>query len=192
MTRVLQHISNWKLILPLFILFALFTFYIFPEYQERINNLAGETIQPLDTRLSYSTEEVKLLFDKLTEEGRNIYLFITGKIDMIYPLIYGLLFTLLLANLLKKLTRPGSKIILVSLLPLVGMLFDYLENVNIIRLLNSYPTLSEEHVQWGEQVTRLKHGVLFFSVILILVLAVVLAVRNLLLRRNRQQKNRGI
>lgn len=176
MVRILQRTSNWKYLLPLFLLFCGFGF-LFSHYQAQLTALAGEKIEPLDVRSSYTLAEVSRDFGKLGEEGRELYRFIVGRVDMVYPLVYGPFLILVLAYLLRKLTEPGSRLILIALLPALGMLFDYLENSNTLRLLAHYPNLSEPAVTWGAQMTRLKHGVLLFSMGLAIVLAVVLVVK---------------
>lgn len=183
MSVLLQKISNWKFILPLFILFCLFSFIIFPYYQSRMAAIAGENIEPLDIRFSYTTVEVKKAFETLTAEGRAIYRFVTAEIDMIYPVVYGLTFILVLANLVKKMWGADSKCILLAFFPLTGVLFDYLENFNTLELLKSYPDISPASVSYGEQLTRLKHGMLFLSLALIIVLAISLMVTRLFMNK---------
>jgi hypothetical protein len=184
MVRWLHDFSNWKFILPLFILFAFFSFYLFPEYQSQMGAHASQQVQPLDTRVSYTTEEVKTLFTALGVEGRNLYSFITGKIDMVYPVIYGLMLTLILAYLIRKLSARYSPLLLFALLPLAGMVFDYLENIQILRLLDTYPEFSDQMVATGQTLTRTKHGFLFLSITLILLLAIVYATKRFLLKKN--------
>ena len=76
MKKLLIKLSNWKFILPLFILFLVFPVFLFPYYQGRMAKMAGEDITPLDSRFSYSYAEVKRDFDKLGSEGRDIYRFV--------------------------------------------------------------------------------------------------------------------
>ena len=130
--NMLRKYSNWKIMLPSSILFIIFTLIIFPFYLSQLNEIANEKVLFLDGRLSYNYEQVNILFNKMGREGRDIYHFMAGKVDMIYPIVYSLFFVLLLASLLKKIFSQKSKIILISLLPLIGMLFDYLENFNTL------------------------------------------------------------
>jgi hypothetical protein len=185
MIRILNAASNWKFILPLFLLFAIFSFFLFPEYQSKMTEAAGEELAPLDTRFSYNTEEVTYFFDKLGPDGRDIYGTVAGRIDMLYPIVYAALFALVIAYLAKKLTHPDSKWLLVALLPVGGMIFDYLENFNTINLLKNYPNITADAVNYGQQMTRVKHVLLLFSVGLIIVLAVVVLVRKIARQKKR-------
>lgn len=184
MIRFLQRTSTWKYIVPLFLLFCGFTFYLFPHYQSRLNEIAGDKVKILDTRFSYTRDDVINEFKKLKPEGRKLYTFIVGRIDMAYPLIYGLFFILILAYLFKKTTKIDSKVILIALLPALGMLFDYLENMNTLHLLKRYPAISVQNVARGEQMTRMKHGILFISMGLTFFLAVALMFKKIKHRKN--------
>jgi hypothetical protein len=145
---------------------------------------AGQEVIPLDSRFSYTYNEVENDFDKLGADGRSIYRFVIGKVDMLFPLIYGPLFILVLAWLLKKITRKDSDWIVLALFPLIGIAFEYLENFNTLSLLDNYPAITEEQVSWGEQMTRLKHIFLLLSVGLILILAATLLIKTLKQRQN--------
>ena len=182
MKNILVKLSNWKFILPLFILFLIFPVYLFPHYQGRMAEIAGQDVMPLDSRFSYTYDEVKNDFNKLGSEGRDTYRFVIANVDMLFPLFYGPLFILVLAWLLKHITREGSGWILLSLFPIIGILFEYLENFNTLSLLDSYPAITEDNVSWGEQMTRLKHIFLMLSVAIMPLLALTLVIK----RFNRQ------
>lgn len=58
-------------------------------------------------------------------------------VDLMYPLVYSLLLMVLLTMLFRH--KPNRRF---NTLPLLTLLFDYLENAAIITLLMSYPTQS--------------------------------------------------
>ena len=174
MKKMLVKMSNWKFILPFFILFLIFPFFLFPHYQGRMAEFAGQDVMPLDSRFSYTYDEVKNDFDKLGSEGRNTYRFVIANVDMPFPLIYGPLFILVLAWLLKKISGKDSGWIFLALFPLIGIMFEFLENFNTLSMLDSYPAITEEAVSWGQQMTRLKHLFLMASVAFMPVLGVIL------------------
>lgn len=184
MKRILIKMSKWKVILPLFVLFLIFPAYLFPHYQGRMGQLAGQEVIPLDSRFSYNYDEVKNVFDRLGSEGRNTYRFVIAKVDMVFPIVYGALFILVLAWLLKKLIGKESGWILLALFPLIGILFEYLENFNTLSMLDRYPAITEEGVAWGSQVTRLKQIFLIASVAFMPFLAVALLVKSFKRRKS--------
>lgn len=181
--NMLRKYSNWKIILPSSILFFLYTLIIFPFYLSQMNEIANEKVLFLDGRLNYNYEQVNTLFNKMGREGRDIYHFMAGKVDMIYPIVYGVFFVLLLASLLKKLFSKKSKIIVLSFLPLVGALFDYLENFNTLKLLNKFPNITPEQVAYGSQMTQIKWVFLIMSILLVFALAITITVQRFIMKR---------
>lgn len=182
--KTLTHFANWKVLLGLFSLTALFSFIIFPHYQGKINTLAKEELESLDVRQAYTLDDVIYSFDKMGAEGRTIYTFTAGRIDMIFPIVYGLFFILLLLTLLKKVTPVHSPWRYLSLLPLPGIIADYAENFNILSLLNTYPKITASAVATTCQLTQLKW--LFLSASLGLV--VFLLIRWLVSQTGRNDK----
>ncbi len=162
---------NWMTILFLGLLFLFFIFYIFPSYQSKLNDIASKKVQVLDTRFSYTKNEVLQLFKDLKIEGKEKVKFISGVVDMIYPLIYGILLFLLMSKVTSYFSNKKLKII--CLLPLIGMLFDYVENFSVLNMLNSYPNISETQVFISSSATSLKWLFLYTSTLLILVLTVI-------------------
>lgn len=191
MIKLLYKVSNWKFIIPVFLLFCYFTFYLFPNHQTQLAKIAGEQISPLDTRFSYSLQEVNYLFEKLGIEGRELYATIVGRVDMIYPIVYGILFMLVLMFLLRKLSGRKSKLILVALFPILGSLFDYFENFHILKLIRKYPNITEQDIMLSEQFTRLKHIILFSSLGLVLVASVTLLLKAVIKRKDKRHTTSG-
>ena len=178
MTNILSKASTWKFILPLFVLVVAFSFFIFPYYQSKLQAIAA-SFQPLDIRFAYTADEVRADFESLGTGGREIYKTVVGKVDMAYPLFYGSFLVLLMANVIKKVVGRDSPRLMISLLPLAGVVFDYLENFNTLGLLRDFPNFSEEAVKWGEMMTRLKHITGMTSVGLIIVFAILILIRRI-------------
>ena len=87
----------------------------------------------------YNAQYVNTLLNTLGEEGRHFYLFNQIPVDLIYPFLFGISYCLLLAYILNKLGMLNSNYFYLCLLPLLGGLFDYFENIGIIAILNNYP-----------------------------------------------------
>lgn len=170
----IKNLANWKLISPLFVLFAVFAFYLFPHYGEQLNNLTGDEVVILDSRQTYTAEEVAVFFQGLGVEGRALYYFVSSKIDMVYPIIYGSLFFLIIVTLAKRLKHP--KWIWLSIAVILAPLFDYLENISIQNLLKNYPNITESNVTFAANMTAGK----WFFVLLTLIAIIVLALVNLM------------
>ena len=90
----------------------------------------------------YGPDYVMSLLETLGEEGRRVYLWNQIPLDMFYPCLFATAYSFLLFYILKNLLIKESKWFFLSFLPIAGGLFDYLENIGIILMLNSYPSFS--------------------------------------------------
>lgn len=87
----------------------------------------------------YNAQYVNSLLNALGEQGRRFYLYNQIPADMIYPFLFGISYCLLLAYIINKLGKLNSNYFYLCLLPLLGGLFDYFENIGVITILNNYP-----------------------------------------------------
>ncbi len=173
--------SSWITIIFLGLLFLFFMTYLFPLYQAEVNDIAGKAVESLDTRFSYTKNDVLQLFDTVKVEGREKMVFISGVVDMIYPLIYGILLFLLITKLTDNISN--NKLKFIRLLPLIGMLFDYIENFSILNMLNTYPMISEKQVFISSSATSLKWIFLDISIGLIVILTVIKILKKIIANR---------
>lgn len=157
MIQLLHRCAHWVVLLPLGILFAFFTLYLFPTYQAQLSALAGKEVQLVDLYTAYSIADIRALFSAITPEGIAIHQYVTGMIDMIYPLVYTSFLILLLSFLLKKVCPATSILQYLAFFPLLVMGFDYAENFNTLLLLESFPDLEEAVVNKGSKLTNYKH-----------------------------------
>jgi hypothetical protein len=94
-------------------------------------------------------------------------------VDMIYPLLFGLTYSLLLAYFLNKLNKLKPPLIYLCLLPIIAGVSDYLENIWFIRMLKSYPDLTETLVNTSNTFSVIKStstSIFFIVFIIILIL----------------------
>lgn len=73
---------------------------------------------------------------------------------------------------------------LVALIPLIAVLFDYLENFNTLKMLGNFPNITPGEVANGALFTQLKWEFIAISIFLILILAAAAGIRKLLLKAN--------
>jgi hypothetical protein len=119
----------------------------------------------------YNPEYMNSLLNQLGQEGRNAYLFHQIPVDMVYPLLFAISWSLVLAWFLKKLNKHNTQLIYLSILPVLAGLFDYLENIGMIIILNTCPGNSNILSQVTNVFTILKSlfSTLFFiSLIIVL------------------------
>jgi len=156
MIELLKKWSKPVVIVPFLLLYLFFSFFLFPKYGNQISGIAGEEVKILDYYPKYTKAQVTELFTKIKAEGRDIHRFITGRIDMVYPLIYGPLLMLLIAFFMLKLSPKGAGLSAAFLVPLLLMLTDYAENFTTLQLLSSFPNLDDATVARGSFLANLK------------------------------------
>lgn len=125
-------------------------------------NEKGEMVQLLDTIFNYSQEQAYQHLAAYTEQGRAVYLFSVLFLDTLFPLAYGIFLALLLAFLLEK-----TSFRIITLLPLLLILVDYIENSHIALLLINYPEQMPQVAYTGSLFTSAKWiliGILLLSV----------------------------
>lgn len=117
----------------------------------------------------YSTQHAISLLETLGETGRNVYLTQQLPVDFIYPGLFAISYSLLLIWLFAKSFAVDSKIFYLALVPALAGLFDYLENICIILMINSFPGLSPALVGTASTFSILKS--IFTIVFYLLLLA---------------------
>ena len=155
MTNLLAKTGNWKFIIPVLVAF-IYCIYLFQVAEKQLNTLAGEAAPIIDMRKDYDVAEIKEFFTKIKAEGREIHRHTTGVVDMIFPFAYGLLFIFLSAFFLKKITNPSSNWMYLSLVPVLLMIVDYMENFNTLEMLATFPDLTAEMVDNAASITGIK------------------------------------
>ena len=137
-----KHLSG-KRILMLFLLTSVIYAMMLIVTIPRVMHLSGG-MKLLDMMpFGYSVEYVNALLSALGENGRKAYLYHQLPLDMIYPFMFGLTYCLILALFLENMDKFKGFFVYLCLLPLAAGFFDYLENIGIITMLNSYPDNSD-------------------------------------------------
>jgi len=159
MTKIihsLKKLASGKTVLILFIMtmsvYLLMLFYTIPMVESFAPNTALFDLSPS----GYSYPHAMSLLEELGNEGRQFYLSRQLPLDFIYPGLFAVSYTLLLIWLFSKSFKETSKIFYLAFIPALGGLFDYLENICIIRMINSFPDLSARIVQTASTFTLLK------------------------------------
>jgi hypothetical protein len=169
MIRFLQATAKVKLVLSLFVLtmaaFLTMLFYSIPAVEHFAPGKKLFDLLPS----GYSYEYAMSLLTTLGSEGRDVYLNLQLPLDFIYPGLFAVSYSLLLVWVFKKGFSVESKIFYFSLIPFLGGIFDYLENICIVNMLKIYPDIPPSLVSLSSIFTILKSGfstaffILFFT-----------------------------
>lgn len=77
--------------------------------------------------------------DSAGENGRKELVSIYKFEDLIFPMIYGPFFFLAIVYYLRKSFPQKKYLLLLSLIPVLMVCFDYIENFSLIRIIKAYP-----------------------------------------------------
>ncbi|MGB1248133.1 MAG: hypothetical protein ACPG4Z_04555 [Chitinophagales bacterium] len=179
MIHFLQKIGNGKLILVAFILTFIFGLGIFSSIEKEMNTTAENPVQLLDLELGYSHDFVTTSLDNMGEISRKIYQERFIPADLVFPFVYGGFFIFIIAFLLKKTAKDKPKMIVLSLIPIAIIAFDYLENFNTLNILKTYPNHTISMVNYGSLMTKCKWGFIFISMLMVILLCILWAIKRM-------------
>lgn len=130
----------------------------------------------LDFELGYTTDQALHMLTALGEQGRIFYLMRIIPIDYLFPLSYMLCYSGWIALVLKYI-EPIRRIKYLLFVPFMAMVFDWIENIGVIFMLNNYPLLPKWAVFTSSTAGILKMICIVASVAIIAVLFLVLFVK---------------
>lgn len=156
-------------------LFAFFLVLILPSSSQKASAVLGEAKLP-DTSLFYSGQEIYQTADTIGEEGRTFYVRQRITYDFIWPLVYA---WFLYASLHLIYRRSSHEILINSIhwLPILGLVFDYVENAFAIMLMLFYPTHLTFVEKWLPIISLIKWSAIATAFILIVTGIVIWVVR---------------
>jgi hypothetical protein len=136
--------------------------------------------------LGYNLEYAKALFNQLGTEGRAIYLFQQIPVDMIYPFLFGVSYCLTMGYFLKKLNKLESTFFYLCLLAPIAGFSDYIENIGIIVMLNSFPDISQTLVSTTSAFSMIKSMSTTIYFIALIIILIVLGINTLRIKLSRK------
>ncbi len=119
-------------------LFVLFLWQILPAESTRSNEVLGSAPSP-DTSFYYTKNELYQIAEEYGREGRLFYIDSRITFDIIWPFIYTIFLINAISWIANKTILEGSRVRLVNLVPLGGILFDFLENISNMVVMFRYP-----------------------------------------------------
>jgi hypothetical protein len=159
--------SSGRNILFFLALQILFAAVVLPKLQPLID-IQNKGI--LDIKMKpFTPDEAYNVIGSYGEDGRKIYLFAEGFIDIIYPICYGLFFTLFASFLFKRVFSEGSFWRKLNILLIFASIFDIFEDIGFVAITYSYPTHVDGWASWANIFSLMKWGFMPISLALILV-----------------------
>jgi hypothetical protein len=137
LSTFLTRIAGWKSLLLLLALYLVFVGYILKNTETNITELAGKRIGIIDLTFGFNPQKTLMMVAGYGDAARSYYARTEMTIDIVYPVIYAFLLGIILTLLYRE-----SAYAWVSLVPFICLLLDYLENINIVILLITFPQQS--------------------------------------------------
>ena len=142
---MLKRISDWLsqvstgwVALAGLVVFLLFSALVLPRQSAAAERVAGGAGSP-DTSVYYSPADLYQMAEAYGEEGRSAYIRARFTFDVIWPLVYTLFLGTAISWLFGRAFAPDSRLQRANLAPVLGALFDYLENVSTSLVMLRYP-----------------------------------------------------
>ena len=133
----LRRFSTGGVALASLLIFLLFASLVLPAQATRAEQETGSTESP-DTSFFYTSADLYRLAEAYGEQGRQAYVWARFTFDLVWPLVYTL-FLVTAIGWASRAFAAGSPWRLANLVPLLGALFDYLENLAASAVMLRYP-----------------------------------------------------
>lgn len=160
MRRFFEFAGKTGTLLTTLVLVVVILFLVFPNLP-----INGEL---LDVKSGYSFDEALGALTAYGADGRRTYLWTSLGLDTLFPCIYVTFF----AGLIYRFRATEGSWWL-AYVPIVGGIWDLIENVQISSMLLAYPEISETQVSWTSAFTSAKHWIgslyLVIGVVLLLI-----------------------
>jgi hypothetical protein len=134
----LYRVSTGRSTLFCLIIFLFFSVLVLPGQSTKAN-VYGEDVGSPDLSLFYTAQELYDMAEAYGEEGRQAYIQERFTFDLIWPIMYTLFLTTAISWLFIRAISPYSWLRITNLVPILGMIFDYLENISTSLVMGRYP-----------------------------------------------------
>lgn len=135
----LHRVSTGWVVLAALAIFLLFSALVLPGQAARSEAETGDTGSP-DMSLFYTAKTLYRWAEAYGLEGRQSYIEARLTFDVIWPLVYAAFLSTAISWLYGKAFRKGSWWQRLNLVPVLGALLDYLENMSTSLVMWRYPS----------------------------------------------------
>ncbi|MBL7164744.1 MAG: hypothetical protein ISS57_19320 [Anaerolineales bacterium] len=134
----LQKISNGWVVFAVLVVFMLFTAFVLPTQAVQADqNNAG--VDTPDLSFYYSPEKLYQMAESYGEAGRQEYIKARFTFDLVWPIVYTLSLVTSISWLTRRGFAPDSRWQRANLVPVLAVVFDYIENISTSLVMFRYP-----------------------------------------------------
>jgi hypothetical protein len=157
--------TGWVTLLAL-IIFLLFSALVLPQQATNAEQETGSGESP-DTSFFYSADDLYRMAEAYGEEGRWAYIRARFTFDLVWPLVYLFFLVTAIGWVFSRAFGPESPWQRANLAPVLGALFDYLENLTTSLVMVRFPDQTPLIDVLAPLFTALKWGSLGVSFLLL-------------------------
>jgi hypothetical protein len=140
-SKWIQNISSKWVVIGTLAVMLLFTAFVLPNQAQRSLEDTGSSVSP-DTSFFYSPSDLHQIAESYGPDGRQAYIATRWTFDLIFPVVYMGFLASGISWLFQKCCSKESRLSIVNLFPMVGGLFDYLENIAASLFMFQYPEIT--------------------------------------------------
>lgn len=134
----IQKVSTGKVVLVTLVIFIAFTALVLPDQAAQAEQYS-EGVGSVDTSFVYSPDDIYRIAQGLGEEGRDAYVRARWTFDLVWPIVYAVFLAVAVSYLLDKAFSHQGDWHMLNLVPVFGMIFDYLENLAATGVMLAFP-----------------------------------------------------
>ena len=134
----IYRVSTGRVAISCFVLFLLFSLLVLPG-QTQGANAYSEGVGSPDLSFFYTAQNLYDMAEAYGEAGRQSYIQARFTFDLIWPIMYALFLTTSISWLFIRGISPYSWFRITNIVPILGMVFDYLENISTSIVMGRYP-----------------------------------------------------
>ena len=171
----MRRLSNWLykfstgwVALAGLVVFLLFMALVLPAQAADAEISNGEVGSP-DMSFFYSPQELYKMAEAYGEDGREAYIRARFTFDLIWPLVYTLFLSTAISWTFALIVSSESRWRWANITPILGMAFDYAENISTSLVMYRYPATSDFLAIFAPVFTAIKWICVGGSFILLLI-----------------------
>jgi hypothetical protein len=172
----MHRVASGPITLVSLAIFLLFTALVLPGQASQSEAITGDAGSP-DMSFTYTADELYAFAESYGEAGRQAYIRARFTFDLAWPLVYGFFLTMGISWIFRRAFAADSNWQLAHLVPVLGVILDYLENLAASLVMVRYPNPTAVVDSLASVFTMLKWIMVAGSFMLLLAGVVVWAVR---------------
>lgn len=164
----LLNLSTGLLTFICLVIFVVFGVLVLPDQAAKAEVYSREIGSP-DTSLYYTAGDLYRFAEAYGQNGRSAYIWARFSFDLVFPLVYGAFLVTALSWFIKRVDLDRKTWGWVNLLPVAGVVFDFLENVTAAVVLARYPQITPVLDHLAGALTLLKWGFIAASFLILII-----------------------